>query len=174
MPIHILHNLPLYHSDGSKTEHGLTALRFASAFGYTDIVRELIAADGSVKHLRMKDKWGETALEFAKNDEIKALLHAAEACAEAGAAAPPPEGKAQEGEEGNEVSPPQAQGGAQPKKTLPRPVYEGKADEAGAAATRYARAPANWRTQDDPNESAHCTCYSDYYCHYHNGELRKS
>jgi hypothetical protein len=38
--------------------------------------------------------------------------------------------KAREGEEGNEVSPQQAQGGAgaQPKKTPPRPVYEGDAD----------------------------------------------
>ena len=45
--------------------------------------------------------------------------------------APPPEGKAQEGEEDEkEDSPPpsQTQGGAQPKKTLPRPAYEGKAD----------------------------------------------
>ena len=83
MPIHILHNLPLYHSDGSKTEHGLTALRFASAFGYTDIVRELIAADGSVEHphaqcyQHLYYQRGKKALEFAKNAEIKAQLHAA-------------------------------------------------------------------------------------------------
>ena len=101
----------------------------ASVYAWTDIVRELIAADGSVKHLQMKDKWGETALEsYAGNDEIKAPLTAAEAGAEAGAAAPYPEGKAREGEEDNEVSLPQAQGGAQPKKTHLRPVYEGKAD----------------------------------------------
>ena len=44
-------------------------------------------------------------------------------------AAPPPEGKALEGEEDQEKDspPPQMQGGAQPKKTLPRPVYEGDA-----------------------------------------------
>ena len=44
-------------------------------------------------------------------------------------AAPPPEGKAQEGEEDREEDspPPPSQGGAQPKKTLPRPMYEGKA-----------------------------------------------
>jgi hypothetical protein len=33
------------------------------------------------------------------NDEIKALLTAAEVAADTGAAAPPPEGKAREGEE---------------------------------------------------------------------------
>ena len=78
---------------------------------------------------------GRTALDLASlsagNDEIKALLTAAEAEAKAGAAAPPPEGKAREGEEGQEKDsppPPQTQGGAQPKKTLPRPVYEGNAD----------------------------------------------
>ena len=78
---------------------------------------------------RKDNEWGTTALDRAKNNEIKALLRAAEAAADAGAAAPPPEGKAQEGEEKDEEdSPPQTQGGAQPKKTLPRPVYEGDAD----------------------------------------------
>ena len=46
-------------------------------------------------------------------------------------AAPPTEGKARDGEEGDQEEaspPPQTQGGAQPKKTHPRPVYEGKAD----------------------------------------------
>ena len=44
--------------------------------------------------------------------------------------APSTEGKAREGEEEDheDSPPPQAQGGAQPKKTLPRPVYEGNAD----------------------------------------------
>ena len=67
---------------------------------------------------------------MADDDEIKALLTAAEAAADGGAAAPPPEGKAREGEEEDRAEdspPPQMQGGAQPKKTLPRPVYEGKA-----------------------------------------------
>ena len=98
------------------------------------IVRELIAADGSAEHLRMQihgDEMfhGYTALDFAKKDEIKALLAAAVSAADAGAAAPPPEGKAREGDEENEEedSPPPSQGGAQPKKTLPRPVYEGDA-----------------------------------------------
>ena len=74
----------------------------------------------------MKDYEGETALSLAMNDEIKALLTAAEAAEDAGAAASPPEGKAREGEEKDqgEDSPPPSQGGAQPKKTLPRPVYE--------------------------------------------------
>ena len=97
--------------------------------GWADIVRELIAADGSVEHLRMQTNRGKTALDHAKNDEIKALLTAAEAAADAGTAVPPPEGKAQEGEENDEEDspPPQTQGGAQPKKTLPRPAYEGDA-----------------------------------------------
>ena len=56
---------------------------YASFMGWTDIVRELIAADGSVEHLRMKDKRGITALNCAANDEIKALLTAAEAAAQA-------------------------------------------------------------------------------------------
>ena len=45
-------------------------------------------------------------------------------------AAPPTEGKALDGEEEDQEEaspPPQTQGGAQPKKTLPRPVYEGGA-----------------------------------------------
>ena len=103
----------------------------ASWRGWTDVVRELITANGSVEHLRMKDNEGEMALDMADNDEIKALLTAAEAAAGADAAAPPPEGKAREGEEENQEEdspPPQTQGGAQPKKTLPRPVYEGDAD----------------------------------------------
>ena len=84
----------------------------------------------------MKCNSGCTALDYAGNNEIKVLLRAAVAAAEAaadegaGAAAPPSEGKAREGEEEDEKEdspPPQAQGGAQPKKTLPRPVYEGKA-----------------------------------------------
>ena len=102
----------------------------SSTGGWTDVVRELIAADGSAEHLRMKNNNGRTALNSATNDEIKALLTAAEAAADGGAAAPPPEGKAQEGEEENQEEdshPPQTQGGAQPKKTLPRPVYEGDA-----------------------------------------------
>ena len=51
----------------------------ASYKGQADIVRELIVADGSAEHLRMKDINGKTALDFAANDEIKALLTAAEA-----------------------------------------------------------------------------------------------
>ena len=52
--------------------------------GFTDVVRELIAADGSAEHLRMRTKSlrsfpSETALDLAKTDEIKALLTAAEA-----------------------------------------------------------------------------------------------
>ena len=103
--------------------------------GRTDVVRELIAADGSAEHIRMQIHGdlmfdGMTALDMADNDEITALLTAAEAAADAGVAAPPPEGKAREGEEDqNEDSPPPpSQGGAQPKKTLPRPVYEGEAN----------------------------------------------
>ena len=114
-----------------KNIDGVTALSLASQYGQTDVVRELVAADGSAEHLRMKDKRGRTALVYAVNDEITALLTAAEAAADAGAAAPPPEGKAREGEEENQEEdspPPQTQGGAQPKKTLPRPVYEGDAD----------------------------------------------
>ena len=103
----------------------------ASVCGQLDVIRELIAADGSVEHLRMQSKLGMTALDWAKKEEIKALLTAAEAAAGADAVAPPPEGKAREGEEENQEEdspPPQTQGGAQPKKTLPRPVYEGDAD----------------------------------------------
>ena len=117
-----------------KNIDGVTALSLASQYGQTDVVRELVAADGSAEHLRMKDKRGRTALDYAYNDETKALLTAAEAAAGAGAgaAAPPPEGKARDGDEEDEEddSPPpsQTQGGAQPKKTLPRPAYEGKAD----------------------------------------------
>ena len=108
----------------------------ASYNGWTDVVRELIAADGSAEHLRMQIHGdlmfhGYTALDHADNDEIKALLTVAEAAAEAGAVAPPPEGKAREGEEEDQEEdsppPPQTQGGAQPKKTLPRPAYEGDA-----------------------------------------------
>ena len=101
-----------------------------SHLGWIEIVRELIAADGSVEHLQMTDMYGNTALDWAENDEINALLTAAEAAADAGAAPPPPEGKAREGEEDQEKDspPPPSQGGAQPKKTLPRPVYEGNAD----------------------------------------------
>ena len=106
-------SLPLYHSDGPKDEDGNTALSIASykgwmdvvrelvaadgsvehirmqnnngktglgnacTGGWTDVVRELIAADGSVEHLQMQDRWGRTALDYAQNDEIKALLRAA-------------------------------------------------------------------------------------------------
>ena len=45
--------------------------------------------------------------------------------------APSTEGKARKGEEEDQEEdspPPPMQGGAQPKKTLPRPVYEGKPD----------------------------------------------
>ena len=52
---------------------------FASINGSTDVVRELIAADGSVEHLKMKSNNGKTALDYADNDDIKALLTAAEA-----------------------------------------------------------------------------------------------
>ena len=62
-----------------KNKSGTTALSFASQEGYADIVRLLIAADGSVEHLRMKDRHGKTALVLARNDEVKALLTAAEA-----------------------------------------------------------------------------------------------
>ena len=79
----------------------------------------------------MKCKDGRTALDMAWNDEIKALLTAAEAAVGVCAAAPPPEGKAREGEEEDQDKedspPPPSQGGAQPKKTLPRPAYEGDA-----------------------------------------------
>ena len=96
----------------------------ASMCAQTDVVRELVAADGSAEHLQMKYKCGRTALDMTKNVEIKALLTAAEAAADAGAAASPPEGKAREGEEDQKKdSPPpsQTQGGTQPKKTLPCP-----------------------------------------------------
>ena len=113
-----------------KNKSGTTALSFASQEGYADIVRLLIAADGSVEHLQMKEDYGGlTALDMAANDEMEALLRVAEAAANGGATASPPKGMAREGEEDKEDSPsPQAQGGAQPKKTLPRPVYEGNAD----------------------------------------------
>ena len=54
-----------------------TALIYASCAGRNDVVRELIAADGSAEHLRMQDMFGMTALDNAKNDEIRALLRAA-------------------------------------------------------------------------------------------------
>ena len=74
---------------------------YASFNGFTDVVRELIAADGSAEHLRMKDKYGKTALDYMYygNDEIKALFTVAKSAADGGAAAPPPEGKEREGEE---------------------------------------------------------------------------
>ena len=72
---------PLYHSDGPKLDDdGVStwnALILASMFGQTAVVRELIAADGSAEHLRMQDMFGMTALDNAKNDEIRALLRAA-------------------------------------------------------------------------------------------------
>ena len=131
LPIPIVPSFPGYHSDGSKKDNaGYTALVMASVCAQTDVVHELIAADGSAEHLRMKCKDGRTALDMAWNDEIKALLTAAEAAVGVCAAAPPPEGKAREGEEQDKKEdspPPQTQGGAQPKKTLPRPAYEGDA-----------------------------------------------
>ena len=45
--------------------------------GWTNIVRLLIAADGSVEHIDLQDIHERTALDCAKNDEIKALLIAA-------------------------------------------------------------------------------------------------
>ena len=83
------HHLPpprLHHLDGSKDDnYGYTALMYASSTGgWTDVVRELIAADGSVEHLQMTDMYGNTALDWAENDEINALLTAAEAAADAG------------------------------------------------------------------------------------------
>ena len=66
---------------------------FACFNGWVDIVRELVAADGSVEHIRMKNtRDGMTALDLTVDDEIKALLTAAEAAADADAAAPPPDG----------------------------------------------------------------------------------
>ena len=104
-------------SSSPPQDDGWTALHYASCYGYTGIVRELIAVDGSVEHLRMQDNLGRgsTALDKTRNEEIKALLTAAEAAADAGAVAPPPEGKAREGDEGNEEEdspPPPSQGGA--------------------------------------------------------------
>ena len=117
---------------------------YASSAGeQTDVVRELIAADGSAEHLRMKNNSGRTALNSAKTDEIRALLTAAEAAADGGAAAPHPERKAQEGDEEDEEDdsqPPQTQGGAQPKKNLPRPVYEGDAAALGDMFSQATRA----------------------------------
>ena len=75
--IPILSTPLLHHSDGSKDNDGCTALMLASAYGLVDVVRELIAADGSVEHLRMQDNNGQTALHCSRNDEIKALLRAA-------------------------------------------------------------------------------------------------
>ena len=73
----------------------------ASAYGFSDVVRELIAADGSAEHLRMRTKslrkHGFTAFDMAKNDEIEALLTAAEAAANL-------KGKAQEEEKGGKGS----------------------------------------------------------------------
>ena len=72
-----------------KDKWGRTALMYASMYGQMDIVRELIAADNDGRRynhgelIRMKDNYGETALDRAKNDEIKALLTAAEAAAQA-------------------------------------------------------------------------------------------
>ena len=85
-PAPLLHHGPpphlsLYHSDGPKLDdNGVStwnALILASMLGQTAVVRELIAADGSVEHLRMQDMFGKTALDNAMNDEIKALLRAA-------------------------------------------------------------------------------------------------
>ena len=76
-----------------QNNNGRTALSLASQVGETAVVRELVAADGSAEHLRMKDKRGRTALVYAVNDEIKALLTAAEAAADL-------KGKAQAEEKG--------------------------------------------------------------------------
>ena len=88
LPIPIIPSLspPLYHFDGSKNEFGWTVLIMACYNGWPDIARLLIAVDGSAEHLRMKDMVGgiaRTALDCAANDEIKALLTAAEAAAQA-------------------------------------------------------------------------------------------
>ena len=54
---------------------------YASFNGFTDVVHELIAADGSAEHIRMQDNNGKTALfwhlDNARNDEIEVLLRAA-------------------------------------------------------------------------------------------------
>ena len=61
-------------------EWGETALIAASINGWADIVRELIAADGSVEHLRMKDNNGWTALisasRFGNTDIVRELVAA--------------------------------------------------------------------------------------------------
>ena len=46
----------------TKGAGGMTALMYASFRGHKDNVRELIAADGSAKHIRMKSYSGMTAL----------------------------------------------------------------------------------------------------------------
>ena len=102
----------------------------------------------------MKDFYGNTALDHARNDEITALLTAAVSAADAGAGAPPPEGKAQEGEEEDEEedSPsPQTQGGAQPKKTLPRPVYEGDARALYKVLVEAVKASKSWQNPKEPD-----------------------
>jgi ankyrin repeat protein len=54
--------------------NGASSLIFVATFGHSDIIKYLLAqkADKSIK-----DKWGETALDYAvnqKNDEVIALL----------------------------------------------------------------------------------------------------
>ena len=53
---------------------------YASFNGFTDVVRELIAADGSVEHIRMQENDGWTALMSAcsdgKKDVVRELIAA--------------------------------------------------------------------------------------------------
>ena len=54
-------------------------MSWSCIFGFEDVVRELIAADGSAEHLRMGNN-----IYMAKYDETKAVLRAALAAADAG------------------------------------------------------------------------------------------
>jgi ankyrin repeat protein len=61
---------------------GGTALMCASGMGNVDSVKAILEADPSIEHICMAANNGNTALSVAANDEIKALLRAAEAAAD--------------------------------------------------------------------------------------------
>jgi hypothetical protein len=68
----------------AATKYGCTALIMVSEHtNNPDVVRLLLEADPSVEHVRAATKDGYKALDYAENDEIEALLRAAdpEACA---------------------------------------------------------------------------------------------
>ena len=111
----------------------------------------------------MKDKYGKTALDYMYygNDEIKALFTVAKAAADGDAATPPPEGKAREGDEEQEEDSPPSQGGAQPKKTLPRPGYNGNRSGKGSPGRAAYSIQRAWRYYASRNALALCMMLLD-------------